>query len=325
MTVSSARRAFRFGVVNETPEPEGGLIEHARRIEALGVSTFLIRDHFLPDYFGPQLGPIAALAAVAGATSGLRVGSIVFDNDYRHPVVLAKEAATIDVVSGGRFELGLGAGWLRAEYRAAGLPYDANGVRISRLEEAIRVLKALFADGHVTFRGDHYEVEGLDGYPKPVQRPHPPIHVGAGKPRMLRLAGREADIVNILSTSVASGVQEDDPRERMPDCVEGKLAAIAEGAGPRFDQLELSLFLTPVVTDRRREATLGLIARRGWSGFTPEQVWSMPGVFIGSPDQIVEDLHARRERFGFSYYVLSDRHLEAAAPIVERLVTSRRS
>jgi probable F420-dependent oxidoreductase len=319
---ASPHHPFRFGLVNETPEPKGGLIDHARRVEGLGFSTLLIRDHFLPHDFGHQMGPIATLAAVAAGTERLRMGSLVFDNDHRHPVLLAKEAATIDLLSGGRLELGLGAGWLRAEYQAAGLPYDPNGVRISRLEESITVLKGLFADGPLTFRGRHYQIDGVDGFPRSVQRPHPPILIGAGRPRMLRLAGREADIVNMLSTSVARGVEEDDPRGRLPASVEAKLASIREGAGTRFDQLELSLFPNITITDRRREATLDLIASRGWGGITPEQVWSMPAMLIGSIDQVLEDLETLRQRFGFTYHIFSDRELSTVAPIVERLATA---
>jgi probable F420-dependent oxidoreductase len=318
-TAPAARRPIRFGLLNETPAPPQGLLAHARRAESRGFSTFLIRDHFIAADFGPQLAPMATLGAVAAATSRLRVGTLVFDNDYRHPALLAKEAATIDVLSGGRFELGLGAGWLRAEYEATGLPFDPVGVRISRLEEAITVMKGLFAERPVTFEGKHYRIEGLEGYPTPVQRPHPPILIGAGKPRMLRLAGREADIVGVLPTTVSSGVEVDDPRDRLPEKVDAQLDAIREGAGPRFDDIELSVFATLVVTDHRRETTEQLIAERAWSGITPEQVWSMPSPLIGTVEQIVEAIEVRRTRFGFTYYVVSDRQLEEAAAVLERL------
>jgi probable F420-dependent oxidoreductase len=310
---------FRFGVINEQVFPREAWIAHVRRIEREGYATFLIRDHFVPDYFGDQLGPVAALMAAASVTETLRVGSLVLDNDYRHPVVLAKEAATIDLLSGGRLELGLGAGWLETEYRQAGLPFDPARVRIDRLEESIRVLKGLFGAEPLFFSGEHYTINGLNSFPKPTQRPHPPLLIGAGQKRMLRLAGREANIVGILTTSVATGALADSPDERLPEAVAQKLAWVREGAGDRFAELELSLVPTVVITGRRRQATEQLIQSRGWAGVTVEQVWEMPSVFIGSIEQVGEDMLARREQYGFSYYVISDTVLDHVAPVVARL------
>jgi probable F420-dependent oxidoreductase len=315
----SKKRYFRFGVINERVFPADRWIAHVRRVEAEGYSSFLIRDHFVPDYFGDQLAPIAALMAAAAATQTLRVGSLVFDNDYRHPVVLAKEAATIDLLSSGRLELGLGAGWLRAEYEQAGLPFDPPSVRISRLEEAIQVIKGLFADEPLTFAGQHYTITNLNGVPRPAQQPHPPILIGAGQKRMLTLAGREADIVGILTTSVASGMLATDPTERLAEAVAQKIEWVRQGAGERFDDLELSLVPTIIITDQRRRRTEQYIQESGWQGISVEQVWEMPAVFVGSADQIVEDMRARRERYGFSYFVVSDHDMAAAAPIVARL------
>jgi probable F420-dependent oxidoreductase len=313
------KRRFRFGVINEQVLSAERWIAHVRRVEAEGYSTFLIRDHYVPDYFGDQLAPIAALMAAAGVTQTLRVGSLVFDNDYRHPVILAKEAATIDLLSGGRLELGLGAGWLRAEYEQAGLAFDTPGVRISRLEEAIRVIKGLFADEPLTFAGQYYTIAELRGVPQPAQRPHPPILIGAGQKRMLTLAGREADIVGILTTSVANGTLAADSTERLAESVAQKVEWVRQGAGARFDDLELSLVPTIIITEQRRRRTEQYIREYGWQGISVGQVWEMPAVFIGSVDQIVEDMQARRERYGFSYFVVSDRDMAAAAPIVARL------
>src|SRR5919106_2955072 len=155
---------FRFGVINEHMTTRQHWIAQARRAEGLGFATMLIRDHFVPDFFGDQFAPFAALMAAASVTTTLRIGNLVIDNDYRHPVVLAKEAATLDLLSDGRFELGLGAGWLQTEYEQAGLPFGPPGVRISRMEEAISVLKGLFAVGPLTFSGTHYTIAGLEGY-----------------------------------------------------------------------------------------------------------------------------------------------------------------
>jgi probable F420-dependent oxidoreductase len=310
---------FRFGVINETPLPGPAWIAHVRRVEALGFATFLIRDHFVPDFFGDQLGPLAALAAAAGATSRLRVGTLVIDNDYRHPVMLAKEAATIDLLSGGRLELGIGAGWLRSEYDKAGLPFEAAGTRIERLAEALRVIKGLFGDGPLSFEGRHYRICDLDGYPKPVQRPHPPILIGGGKRRVLTLAGREADIVGILTSSVAGGTLSDDPTERLAAAVCEKIGWVRAGAGARFGQIELSLVPSVAIVDDRRGYAAEMIDRRRWAGIDVDDVLAMPSVFIGTIDEIVDDMRRRREQYGFSYYVVSDTQMESFAPIVARL------
>jgi len=312
-------RPFRFGIVNERAHAPGAWTAQARRAENEGYATFLIRDHFVADPFGDQLAPIAALATAAAVTTRLRVGTLVIDNDYRHPVVLAKEAATLDVLSDGRFELGLGAGWLRAEYDKAGLSFDPAGVRIGRLEEAIHVIKGLFGKEPLTFAGRHYTIDALNGFPKPVQPPHPPILVGGGSPRILRLAGRLADTVGVLTASVATGVQVDDPADRLASRMVEKLAWIREGAGERFDGLELSLVIAPLVTDARRARADVLIRERGWTGVTVDDVLAMPSIFIGPVEQIVEEMLARRAEYGFSYYVIADRHLDAFGPIVARL------
>jgi len=310
---------FRFGVINETTALRDAWIAHVRRMEAYGYSTFLIRDHFVPDYFGDQFAPFAALMTAAHVTSSLHVGTLVLDNDYRHPVVLAKEAATLDLLSGGRFELGIGAGWLQSEYAQAGIPYDPPAVRISRLAESIAILKGLFAEAPLTFTGSHYTVTNLNGFPKPAQRPSPPILIGAGHKRMLTLAGREADIVGIMTTSVASGQMVDDPFARLSDRLTQQVAWVREGAGERFPQIELSTVPTIQITDRRRGFTEQWIAERGWSGLSVEQVWDMPAVLIGSTDQIIEDMYRWREALGFSYFLISDTMAEVVAPIVARL------
>jgi probable F420-dependent oxidoreductase len=172
-------RPFRFGVLGESVRSAAELVDTARRAEIAGYATFLIRDHFIEEPFGHQLAPVAALATVAAVTERLRVGSLVICNDYRHPVLLAKEVATLDLLSGGRFELGLGAGFSRPEYEAAGLPYDLPGVRVDRFAEALQVFKGLFGAEPFTFSGRFYTVTDLDSFPSPVQRPHPPILVGA--------------------------------------------------------------------------------------------------------------------------------------------------
>lgn len=312
-------RPFRFGVINETPLPVAEWLQHVRRIERLGYATFLIRDHFVPDFFGEQFAPLIALTAAAGVTNQLRIGTIVIDNDYRHPVMLAKEAATLDLLSGGRLELGLGAGWLQREYDAAGMKYDRAGVRIERLTEAIHVIKGLFGEGFLSFEGDHYRIDQLDIFPKPVQRPHPPILIGGGKRRVLTLAGREADIVGILTTSVATGTVIDDPGERTEPAIREKLEWIRAGAGDRFNQIELSLIPTLLVSGDARGRAAQLIEDRNWEGMSVDDVLAMPSLLIGTVDEIVETMQRRRDEFGFSYYIVSDTIADDFVPIVESL------
>jgi probable F420-dependent oxidoreductase len=242
----------------------------------------------------------------------------VLDNDYRHPVLLAKEAATLDLLSGGRFELGIGAGWLREEYRRAGMPFDAPGVRVGRLEESLRVLKGLLAGGPFAFAGVHYSVTGLEGFPPPVQRPRPPILVGAGSRRMLGIAGREADIVGILPRALPDGTISEALSERSPGAVAEKVGWVREAAGDRFDRVELSMVATVRVAADHLGAAERLAAEEGWGG-AAERVAEMPSVFLGPVERIVDQLLACRERFGFSYYVVPDGAMEAVAPVVERL------
>ena len=310
---------FRFGVLCEQMDTQRAWVDKARQIEDTDYSTLLIRDHFVREPFGDQFAPIAALMSAADATTTLRVGNLVLDNDYRHPVILAKEAATLDVLSQGRFELGLGAGWAKHEYEQAGIPFDAPGVRVSRLEEALKVLKGLWAPDPLTFSGDYYTIDHLDGFPKPVQRPHPPILIGASGKRMLSLAAREASIIGFLMGDYSSGVGVDDPLQRVGAAIDQKIAWIRQAAGERCDDLEFSMVLTAVRSQDQRQAAAQLAAARGWSSITAEQVLDMPSILIGSTEQMVEQLYQRRERYGFSYYIVTDQHIETFAPVVARL------
>jgi probable F420-dependent oxidoreductase len=312
-------RRFRFGVVGEGIRSGEQLAAEARRAEALGYATLLLRDHFVPEPFGDQLAPTVALMAAAGVTRTLRLGTMVLDNDYRHPVLLAKEAATLDLLSGGRFELGVGAGWLRDEYERAGMRFDAPGVRVARLEESLQVLKGLLAGSAFAFSGVHYTVAGLESFPRPVQRPHPPILVGAGSRRMLGIAGREADIVGILPRALPNGTISEDLSERSPETIDRKLDWVRQAAGGRFGELELSMMVSVIVADDHRKAAAQLAAERGWGAAASERVLEMPSVFVGGVDRIVELMQARRDRYGFSYFVVSDEDMEALGPVVDRL------
>jgi probable F420-dependent oxidoreductase len=294
------RHPFRFGVLAEHVQTRDALIGTARAAEEMGYATFLIRDHFLEAPFGHQLAPFAALATVAATTERLRIGTLVIANDYRPPVLLAKEAATLDLLSGGRFELGLGTGFLRAEYEQAGIPFDPPGVRVDRFAESLTVLKGLFAGAPFTFAGERYMLDAFDAFPTPVQRPHPPILVGAGGKRMLSLAAREADIIGILTTSTANGILSSGPEPRMAAAVAQQIAWIRDAAGTRFDAVELSIVPTIVIAANRQQAAAAFIQSRDWVGVTIEEVLGMPAVFIGTVEVIVAQMRQRREQYGFS-------------------------
>jgi probable F420-dependent oxidoreductase len=314
----SETHQLRFGLISEQMRDVGRWLASAQRAEELGFSTFLLRDHFIADAFGPQFAPVPALMTIANRTTSLRIGSLVFDNDYRHPVLLAQEVATLDLLSGGRFELGIGAGWLRDEYEQAGMAFDAPGTRVSRLEEALRVIKGLLTSEPFTFTGEHYQIAGLQSFPQPTQRPHPPILIGAGSKRMLEIAGREADIVNILPKALPAGSISEDPTERLAATIERKIAVIREAAGARFADIELSLFATIRLTDDPQGEAERLIAERGWQDASVDDVLEMPAVFLGPVERVVELMQERRERYGVSYYIIDDEEMETVAPVVQR-------
>jgi probable F420-dependent oxidoreductase len=259
------------------------------------------------------------LAAAAAVTTRLHVGTLVLSNDFRHPALVAHEAATAHHLSGGRFELGIGAGWYRPEYEAAGIAFDGAGKRIDRLEESLPVIRSLLTGTAVQHAGAAYQVDGLNLDVLPAGRGAPPILIGAGGPRMLRLAARHADIVGILPAPIKGAEDRDDPVDRQAAAFDNKVSILRSAAGRRFEQLELSAFATFRITPHRRFATEQLIAERGWAGIEPETVWQMPTVYIGSVDQIRADLAARRERFGLCYLVTSERDTETVAQIIAGL------
>ena len=307
-----AAKPFRFGVQEHAALSGKAWRDRARLVESLGYQLL-----YLPDHFGEQLAPIAALMTAADATTTLRVGSLVFDNDYRHPVVLAKEVATMDLLSDGRFDFGLGAGWLAQDYEQAGMPYDSPGLRIERMEEGLKIIKGLLAGGNFSFTGKHYRIAELEGYPLPVQKPHPPILIGGGGRRMLTLAAREADIVNVNFDLREGRVSRRVAQSGFAAATTEKLEWIKEAAGDRFEHIELGAWVFMASVTEGREAVAAAIA----TGFGAEagDVLQMPHFLIGTVDELVDDLRARRERFGFSFVVVPGESAEAFAPVVERL------
>lgn len=308
-------RPLRFGVQEHRAPSARAWKEKARQVEALGYASL-----YLPDHFTDQVGPIAALMAAADATTRLRVGSLVFDNDYRHPVVLAKEAATIDLLSDGRFDLGLGAGWMASDYEQTGIPFDSPGTRISRMEEALTIIKGLFTGEPFTFAGEHYRVTGIEGSPRPLQMPHPPILLGGGGRRMLRLAAREADIVNVNFDLREGAINRNLVRTGLAGATDEKLGWIRDAAGERMERVELSvtIFLANITDDRESVASV----MAAGIGVEPKDILAMPHFLIGTVDQVVEDVQARRERYGISYVIVPGEAAESFAPVVARLAGS---
>ena len=309
------RRPFRFAVQEHRIGTAAEWRDRARAYESMGYAAL-----YLPDHFDKQPGPIASLAAAAAATTRLRIGSLVFDNDYRHPVVLAKEAATLDVLSDGRLDLGVGAGWMVRDYEKAGIPFDSAGTRIERLAEAIEVLKGLFAGGKFSFTGEHYSIQELEGFPPPVQKPHPPFLLGGGGRKMLTLAGREADIVHMNFNLSEGRINPKMVRTGLATATDEKVSWIKEGAGSRFNDIELGLTIFRASVTEDRDAIAAAFAPM--MELEPVEVLEMPHFLVGTVDQIVEDLQARRERFGVSHIVLPDDAADDLAPVVERLAAN---
>ena len=305
-------RPFRFAVQEHRAATGAEWLEKARRIESMGYTAL-----YLPDHFSDQLGVFSALAAAAVVTTDLRLGWLVLDNDYRHPVVTAKEAATLDLLSNGRVDFGIGAGWERSDYDATHIPYDPPGVRIDRMAEAIEICKGLWAPGPFSFAGKHYEISALEGMPKPVQKPRPKTLLGGGGKRMLGIAGREADIVNFNFNLAHGAVSSELVLTGTAEQTDEKIRWVREAAGERFDELELSVLIFVLnVTEDRHAAASGLAAAIGTDA---ETVLGIPHFLIGTLDEIAEDLERRRERYGVSYVMVQGDGAEQFAPVVERL------
>lgn len=311
-------RPFRFGVQcsalpGGTAGTSGeGWRELARRVEGSGFDVLTVADH-LDD----QLAVLPAIQAAADATTSLRVGALVVCNDYRHPVVLAKEAATIDVLSGGRFELGVGAGWMTTDYAQAGIPLDRPGTRIERLAEALDVVELLWADGPATYAGEHYRITGLDGLPKPVQRPRPPLLLGGGGRRMLTLAAQRADIVGINVSLTKGVIDADAGPDGTAAATDRKLGWVREAAGDRLADVELQVRVHMVVPTDDRIGTAEVYGPLlGISG--PDALES-PHALVGDTGSIVDDLLARRERWGISYIGISVDAIDTMVPVLNRL------
>jgi probable F420-dependent oxidoreductase len=303
---------FRFGVQYPNAADGPSWRSEARKLEDLGYSTM-----FMPDHFDEEWGPLVALTVAAEATTRLKVGSCMFDNDYRHPVVLAKECATLDLVSEGRFELGIGAGWLRTDYDRAGIDYDPAGTRVSRLEEAVQLLKRLFTGEPVTFSGSHYKVTDYTSFPRTHTEGGPPVIIGGGGRRVLRIAVEHADIIGVNPSLASGAIDAASIASTSPAAYAERIGWIHEAAGARFAGLELQCRVFVAQVGRPRAVIAEELA--GLLGYPPDDVASSATVLIGTEDEIIETLLARRKELGFSYFVLGKADVDAFAPVVARL------
>jgi len=307
-------RRFRFGVIAKNSRSGEEFAAYARQVEDQGYSTLFVPDHFVDH----ALAPIPAMMAAAMATRSLRIGTLVLGNDYRHPVVLANEAATVDLLSGGRLELGMGAGWMTVDYEKAGIDLDPPSVRVARLDESLTVIKGLMADGPFTFQGKHYSVTDLEGEPKPVQRPHPPIIVGGGSPKILEVAARHAQVVGI-NANLRSGVGEhpDTVKSLTSASTDQKLEWLRAAAGPAYDELEIQTLTGFVHVTSDKDSIASAIA--AGFGVEPSVALETPAVLVGSIDDIVAEVQARRERWQMSYVVVDEAFSDVFAPVVAQL------
>ncbi len=329
---SQGRRPFRFGVQSYAATSGADWRQQARTAEALGYSAFHLADHVIGP--GPALSAtnhpvqnvaaVPAMAVAAEATSTIRIGCRVFCIDYRNPVMLAKEAATLDMFSDGRLELGLGAGWLQGEYTAMGAKWDSAGVRLDRFEEAIALIRASFGDGELNLDGSHVHAVGFEAVPKPIAagsrldgRSRPPIMIGGGARRVLGIAGREADIVSLNFDNSSGKLGPTGIGSSTAQLTAEKLEWIKAGAGDRFDDIEIEIgaYFTAVTDDR----SAGLARFAAAMGLSTEEVAEHPHALIGSVDTICDTLQERRERYGISYVTVGKANLEAFAPVVARL------
>ena len=270
----------------------------------------------MPDHFTDQLAPVPAMTVAAQVTKSLRVCALVFDNDYKHPVVLAKELATMDVLSDGRMEIGLGAGWMISDYEQSGIPYDSPGVRVDRFVEGLHIIKQAMQPGAFSFEGSHYTITNYDGLPKPVQA-KPPVLIGGGGKRVLGIAAREADIVGI-NPSLHTGVIDAETIGGMTaESVDEKMAIVRAAAGDRMSEIELNIraVLVNVTADGAgaREKLAGAM------GVPATMMETSPFALIGSPDELIERLLERREKWGFSYVIVGQGDVDSFAPVVAAL------
>ena len=306
-------RPFRFGVSIWAASSRDEWRAKARRAEAAGFDVVLVADHLVDGMFPP----LTALVAAAEATERLRVGTLVVNNDFRHPVVLAREAATVDLLTDGRLELGIGAGHMKFEYDEAGLRYDPPAVRVARMAESAEILTRLFAGEEVHFAGEHYVVDGHRLFPTPMQQPVP-LFIGGNGRRVLQTAARWAHIVGFTGFSQVEGERSVNPTHYTDAGLAEQVEWVRSAAGDRFADLELSVLVQGVtLTDDRANVAAEL--QPLLPTLSVDDVLSSPYGLIGTATQIAEQLRERRERLGISYITVFEKNLDAMAEVIATL------
>jgi probable F420-dependent oxidoreductase len=304
--------AFRFAMQASGAASPAAWRDFARKCEDMGYSTL-----YVPDHLDEQWAPMVACTVAAEATTTLRVGSLVLDNDFRHPVLAAREAATLDVVTGGRFEFGVGAGWLTADYEQSGIPMDRPSVRIARLAESLEIMRSLWQTGTATFNGEHYQVPGAKGFPEPVTPGGPPLVIGGGGRRILTLAGRYASIVSVVPSLAAGYIGPEVAAEAILDRYHDRVRWAREAAGERAGDLELQCWTAAVQVVPNADEVVASLAPL--FDLTPDQLRAAPLALIGTTSEIAETLRKRREELGFSYIVVHEAEMDALAPVIAEL------
>jgi probable F420-dependent oxidoreductase len=308
---------FRFSVQLDHPFEGSTWADTCREVEALGYSSVLV-----PDHFDEGLGPLSAMATAAAVTTTLKVGALVLDTDFRHPAVLARELATIDLLSEGRLEVGLGAGWKNTDYVHSGIPMDPPKVRVDRMIEHATILRRLFTEDSVTFEGEHYSITALAGSPRPYRPEGPPFLIGGGAPRVLRFAGSFAEIVGVNASIHSGEIDTEAARDGMPDRIDDKVAWVSEGAARRTDgrhlsDLEINAWLAAVEVTEDRAVVADLLSQL--FGVPPEMALDTPLALVGNVGEIVESLEHRRERWGYNYHVIPGLKARDMAPVIAAL------
>jgi len=303
--------AFRFALQASQAASPAAWRDLARKAENLGYSTL-----YVPDHLDDQWAPMVALAVAAEATTTLRVGTLVLDNDFRHPVVLAKEAATLDVVSGGRFELGMGAGWLTTDYAQSGIPMEPPSVRVARLAESLEIMRAMWR-GSATFSGEYYQVTEAVGTPVPLTPGGPPLVIGGGSKRILTLAGRYADTVSIVPNLAAGHIGLEVAAESVVEKYTDRVRWAKDAAGERAGDLEFQCWTATVQVVPNGAEVVESMAPL--FNLTPDQLRAAPVALIGTAGEIAETLCTRREELGFSNIVVHEPEMDALAPVIAEL------
>jgi probable F420-dependent oxidoreductase len=303
-------RKIRFATQSGGQPTGAEWLARAKRLEDIGYATLSMPDHMV----GGAWSNMPALGAAAAVTTKLRLGNLVLDNDFRNPVVLAREFATLDVISNGRVEIGLGAGWFDRDYQSTGIPFDRGRIRVARLAEAVTLMKRVLTEDEVSFEGTYYRTVKSECRPKSVQQPRPPILIAAGGPQILELAGREADIVAVIPPG--AGVRPPAPDDVAASGVRRQLDVVRQAAGPRFDEIELSCFLDVTLTDDRNK-TVAELAEKAKAD--PASIGSSVYRGIGTLDQVRDHIVRVRRETGITYFCLRGPHTEELAPVVRDL------